>query len=165
MGCLRLSVGLALTRAARVRVRPTFGYDPPGMEWFRRVIVLALASVSTLACSEYDEPAPPGQVLYLRHCASCHGVSGKGDGPVAASLQIRPTDLTTIARRSGGRFDDAGVMRVIDGRRVVAEHGTREMPVWGAVFAEELEGQRYAAYTVLLHGRALTDYVRSIQEK
>lgn len=92
-------------------------------------------------------------------------MSGKGDGSVAASLQVRPTDLTTIARRSGGHFDAARVMRVIDGERVVAEHGTREMPVWGAVFSEELEGQRHAAYTVLLHGRALTDYIHSIQQK
>jgi len=130
-----------------------------------RVFVLALFYVSTLACSEHGERVPTGQALYLRHCASCHGVSGKGDGPVAASLQIRPADLTAIARRSGGHFDQERVMRVIDGQRVVAEHGTREMPVWGAVFAEELEGQRQAAYTVLLHGRALTDYVRSIQEK
>jgi mono/diheme cytochrome c family protein len=130
-----------------------------------QVLVLALVFGSTLACAEHEERAPAGQALYLRHCASCHGVSGRGDGPVAASLQIRPADLTTIARRSGGRFDEARVMRVIDGRRVVAGHGSREMPVWGAVFADEMEEKRYGAYTVLLHGRALTDYVRSIQEE
>jgi mono/diheme cytochrome c family protein len=94
-----------------------------------RVFVLAVFYVSTLACSEHGERVPTGQALYLRHCASCHGVSGKGDGPVAASLQIRPADLTTIARRSGGHFDQERVMRVIDGQRVVAEHGTREMLV------------------------------------
>ena len=126
---------------------------------------LVLIGVSAIACSESAEPAPTGQALYLRHCASCHGVSGKGDGQVAASLQTRPTNLTTIAARSGGRFDESRIMRIIDGKRNIAEHGTREMPVWGAVFADELEGKRYAAYTVLLQGRALTDYVRSIQEK
>lgn len=130
-----------------------------------RVFVLAFFSVSILACGEREERVPTGQALYLRHCAACHGDSGRGDGPVAASLKSRPTDLTAIARNSGGRFDEARIMRVIDGQRVVAEHGPREMPVWGAVFAEELEGKRHAAYTVLLHGRALTDYVRSIQEK
>ena len=129
------------------------------------MFVLAFVHVSTLACAEHEERAPTGQVLYLRHCAACHGVAGKGDGPVAASLQTRPSDLTAIARKSGGRFDAARVMRVIYGQRVVAEHGTREMPVWGAVFAEQHEGERHAAYTVLLHGRSLTDYVRSIQEE
>jgi mono/diheme cytochrome c family protein len=35
-----------------------------------------------------DLPAPRqsatgGEVLYLRYCASCHGIAGRGDGPVA----------------------------------------------------------------------------------
>ena len=108
---------------------------------------------------------PTGQALYLRHCAACHGISGKGDGPVAPTLREPPADLTTIARRAGGRFDESRVMSVIDGRRTVAEHGTREMPVWGAVFTEDLQGERYASYLVLLQGRSLTDYVRAIQER
>jgi mono/diheme cytochrome c family protein len=126
---------------------------------------LAFIVQLSLGCGPQEAPAPTGEILYLRHCASCHGESGKGDGPVAASLRTRPADLTTIAERAGGSFDDSRVMRSIDGRRAVAEHGTREMPVWGAVFTEDLEGQRNAAYTVLLHGRSLTDYIRSLQQK
>lgn len=129
----------------------------------------AFASVAllclSLACGAREAPAPTGQLLYLRHCASCHGESGQGDGPVAASLRRPPTDLTRIAERAGGRFDEARVMQVIDGRQIVSGHGPREMPVWGAVFAEELGDQRHAAYTALLHGRALTDYVRSLQRE
>ena len=34
-----------------------------------------------------------GASLYRRHCASCHGPLGHGDGPVAASLTLRPPDL------------------------------------------------------------------------
>ena len=29
---------------------------------------------------------------------------GKGDGPVASALNRRPPDLTTLAKRNGGRF-------------------------------------------------------------
>lgn len=54
-------------------------------------------------------------------------------------------------------------MQVIDGRREVTEHGPREMPVWGAVFAEEVEDERWGFHTEMFHIRALTDYVRSIQ--
>jgi hypothetical protein len=54
-------------------------------------------------------------------------------------------------------------MQVIDGRTLVAEHGPRNMPVWGVVFEEELEGEPYAGYTSLLRSRNLTDYLRSIQ--
>ncbi|MBS0560186.1 MAG: CopD family protein [Proteobacteria bacterium] len=35
-----------------------------------------------------------GQQIYGAHCAPCHGVDGRGDGPRAASLPVPPTDLT-----------------------------------------------------------------------
>jgi len=56
-------------------------------------------------------------------------------------------------------------MQVIDGRRAVVEHGTREMPVWGAVFESERHGEGYPGYISLLHSRALSDYLRSIQQE
>jgi copper transport protein len=49
-------------------------------------------------------PFPPtgqsllsGRVAYTSSCAACHGDSAKGDGPRAASLSIRPLDLTAHA--------------------------------------------------------------------
>lgn len=129
----------------------------------RRLLLLLVAVVSALAACRASEAPPTGQGLYLQHCASCHGESGDGSGPVAASLKRAPADLRRIAERSGGRFDEADVMSFIDGRRVVAEHGSREMPVWGAVFQEENRAGHYPAYTSLLHSRALTDYLHSIQ--
>jgi mono/diheme cytochrome c family protein len=116
-----------------------------------------------LGCGSRETPIPTGQVLYLQHCASCHGASGTGDGPVARSLRTKPADLTLIAARSEGRFEEGRVMQVIDGRAVVTGHGTREMPVWGVLFEQELEGEPNAAYTALLRTRALADYLRSIQ--
>jgi copper resistance protein D len=35
-----------------------------------------------------------GARLYAENCALCHGVGGKGDGPAAAGLTVRPADLT-----------------------------------------------------------------------
>lgn len=130
-----------------------------------RAHALALAAgLLALGCSSRYAEEPSGREVYLRHCASCHGEAGKGDGPVAASLRRAPSDLTTIARRAGGRFDEVKVMQVIDGRTLVAEHGSRAMPVWGAVFEAELEGEPYASYTSLLRSRNLTDYLRAIQQ-
>ncbi len=54
-------------------------------------------------------------------------------------------------------------MRVIDGRREVAAHGDRDMPVWGAVFEEEGRDEPYPAYQSLLKSRFLVDYLRTIQ--
>ncbi|MDD2760828.1 MAG: c-type cytochrome, partial [Methylomonas sp.] len=38
-----------------------------------------------------------GKAIYLRECVLCHGESGKGDGPVAASLEKPTADLTSRA--------------------------------------------------------------------
>ncbi|MCC7353778.1 MAG: c-type cytochrome [Anaerolineae bacterium] len=35
-----------------------------------------------------------GQFLYQQNCAPCHGDLGKGEGPVAAQLDVKPTDFT-----------------------------------------------------------------------
>ncbi len=35
-----------------------------------------------------------GRAIYAASCAICHGASGRGDGPAAAGLPIRPADLT-----------------------------------------------------------------------
>lgn len=128
-------------------------------------ILSAFFLLGLTACGDSaEEPWPPtGEELYVRHCASCHGISGKGDGPVAPSLAKSPPNLTTLARQ--GRFDEANLMAIIDGRRVVPVHGPREMPVWGAVFSAGHEDAPYQEYTTLLHTESLVDYLRSIQEE
>jgi mono/diheme cytochrome c family protein len=131
----------------------------------RFALVSTFLLLGLTACGDSpEEPWPPtGEELYVRHCASCHGTSGKGDGPVAPSL-TRPTpDLTTLARQ--GRFDEANLMAIIDGRRVVPSHGPREMPVWGAVFSAGHEEEPYQEYTTLLHTETLVEYLRTIQEE
>ena len=38
-----------------------------------------------------------GSALYAGNCSACHGAEGRGDGALAASLPIKPTDLTEHA--------------------------------------------------------------------
>jgi len=76
---------------------------------------------------------------YRISCMSCHGVGGKGGGPMAKFLTIKPTNLTTLAKNNGGQYPGitAGtypflrIFQIIDGRTVVSGHGDRSMPVWG----------------------------------
>lgn len=41
-----------------------------------------------------------GAQLYAEHCASCHGVDGRGDGPQARNLDPAPFDFHDVARQS-----------------------------------------------------------------
>jgi mono/diheme cytochrome c family protein len=42
-----------------------------------------------------------GKMLYSKHCKSCHGNSGLGDGPKAKQLETFPGDFTSEAFQSG----------------------------------------------------------------
>jgi mono/diheme cytochrome c family protein len=72
-----------------------------------------------------------GKYEYESNCASCHGFSGKGNGPFAQWLELRMPDLTQISQRNGGVFPVQRLYAVIDGRATVKAHGDREMPIWG----------------------------------
>ncbi|TIU18423.1 MAG: cytochrome c [Mesorhizobium sp.] len=75
-----------------------------------------------------------GKAEYMNSCAVCHGLEGKGDGPLGDELLKRPSDLTRLSRRNGGEFPYWRVFAVIDGRGMVPAHGNRDMPVWGRQF-------------------------------
>jgi len=110
------------------------------------------------------EPAPqapvPGQRLYLAYCAACHGKEGKGNGPAAAALRARPTDLTTLAARNGGEFPALEVSQIIGSETERIPHGSKEMPVWGPIFLVE---QSSDAAEVERRIQELTRYVQSLQ--
>jgi mono/diheme cytochrome c family protein len=75
-----------------------------------------------------------GQATFVRYCASCHGVDGTGNGPVAAVLKPPPTDLTTISKKNEGKYPVGFVAAVLKFGRNLAAHGSQDMPVWGSHF-------------------------------
>jgi mono/diheme cytochrome c family protein len=133
-----------------------------------RFSVVALGLVVGACATEPDPRAVgelPGSEMYQRLCASCHGVDGKGGGPVAALIKIGVPDLTRIAHRDGGEFPTEDVRRTIDGRFERPAHGPRDMPVWGWEFYGSVSSNDDAerARVDAMIGR-LVEYLRSIQE-
>ena len=129
------------------------------------VLSLTLGSVemrSDAAPDTQSGKAPEGRTLYRTYCASCHGVTGTGNGPAAASMRQAPPDLTGLALANGGSLPGERVRRIIDGREVVA-HGDREMPVWGDAF-KAMDGG-YSEESVRARIRLLLDYLISIQRR
>jgi glycine cleavage system protein P-like pyridoxal-binding family len=104
---------------------------------FRLSVAVGMAS-ALVACApvpvQRDVMQMSGLEMYQSFCASCHGVGGEGDGPVAPLVKIHVPDLTRIAQRDGGEFPTEDVRRTIDGRFDRPAHGPRDMPVWGWQF-------------------------------
>lgn len=131
---------------------------------------IALLAASSL-CTAQTDTTDLGRLEYEGNCASCHGLGGKGDGPVRMHLVKAPGDLTTLTRRNGGAFPNQMVWELIDGRTstTIGAHGSRDMPVWGSVFrAQALQYPGMAAQPEwYVRGRiiALLDYMARIQAK
>ncbi len=80
--------------------------------------------------------AADGRQMYVNYCAPCHGVDGRGDGPVAGALKRSPTDLTLMSRNNGGKFPAIHVISVLEYGSDIPSHGTAEMPVWGPILGK-----------------------------
>jgi mono/diheme cytochrome c family protein len=126
---------------------------------------LALASIGVPAPAS-EQTKPPrqdytsGPYLYRVFCASCHGETGVGNGPVSDLLRVPPFDLTAIAKRNAGAFPGDQVFAIIDGRTPVPGLGRQDMPVWGDVL-RVTEGHDQA--TIRKRIDALVKHLESIQ--
>lgn len=121
-----------------------------------------LASVIGVAAARADDP---GKQAYVRYCGACHGPEGRGDGIAGSFMRPKPADLTKIAKRNGGEFPFGRVMETIDGRNTPRAHGDPQMPVWGEIFADEPSWEMSRRSEIRAKLAAITDYLRSIQDK
>lgn len=92
-----------------------------------------LALFLCLATPALAQDADIGRALYHQHCATCHGLEGAGDGPMAGVLTIPPADLTALQSANNGHFPLERVVHRIDGRDPLTSHGS-PMPVYGPYF-------------------------------
>lgn len=100
------------------------------------VIGFALYSFGSAA---WATSAYEGRGLYVSHCLLCHGVGGKGDGPLAKAMQITPADLTTTVRSRSNTM----LKKIItgEGRQTITGRDRHNllsdaMPEWREVFSD-----------------------------
>ena len=55
-----------------------------------------------------------GQAEYMNSCATCHGASAGGDGPLAELMTVPVPDLTMISAGNDGVFPMLSVIQVIN---------------------------------------------------
>ena len=109
-------------------------------------------------------PANDGKQMYVSYCAPCHGVEGKGNGPVSGALKTRPVNLTLLSRNNGGKFPVMHVQSILQFGATNPAHGTAQMPVWGPVLGKMVPNGNGPNVGVLRISN-LSNYLETIQAK
>src|ERR1700687_4126788 len=125
---------------------------------------VAMAQEGTKTIKKASAPvtsAGSGEEMFNTYCAVCHGKGGKGDGPAASEFKIPPANLPLLSVNNNGKFPADHVAETIrTGPRDAKAHGSKDMPVWGPVFAS----MRGSGLLELLINN-LTKYFESLQAK
>lgn len=135
-------------------------------------LMVAHLTVGLVNAAAAAQDTDAGKLLFRSSCASCHGIDGKGKGPLRDQLKVGPTDLTVLSKKNAGVFPVGAVYEIIDGRTAIAAHGTREMPVWGTYTSRLLppsdiliDPSYNPEAVVRARILAIIDYINRIQEK
>lgn len=128
---------------------------------------LALGLVLASAQNRDQRPSPirpvEGANIFRDFCAPCHGLDGRGKGPVSRNLRQVVPDLTRLARRNGGKFPSSHVRDTLmfGGDQPLPAHGSKPMPVWGPIFHQIEFDQDLGNVRI----ENVTKYLESIQRK
>ncbi|WP_333990333.1 cytochrome c [Burkholderia orbicola] len=139
-GATALAVVLACAALASRKWRISSAIAALAVAWFAPWPPAALWLAPAVPTSFQRDPAPfsvsnvmRGAHLYTQHCAACHGVDGRGEGPLAATLAHWPPTFAgaLLARRLDGEL----FWRVRHGTQ--DEHGASTMPGFAATLGPQ----------------------------
>jgi mono/diheme cytochrome c family protein len=130
------------------------------------VLLVSLASFVSAQISNQQQSAirpVEGTSIFRNYCAACHGIDGRGNGPVAKALRRQVPDLTRLSMRNNGAFPGIHVRTIImfGGDDLLSAHGSKEMPTWGSIF-HEIEFDQDLGNVRLDN---VTKYLEAIQRK
>lgn len=125
-------------------------------------ILFTLLVVQTAAQAQ---DANVGGELFETHCSVCHGLDGRGNGPLAPALLLEPPSLLDLVKRHDG-FPSERVITRIDGRDPLVSHGS-PMPVYGPFFEGDDTVLKTGSGQPIFTSRPIADlvaYLKKIQE-
>src|ERR1700687_4319651 len=93
------------------------------------VMVVSVTVSCSAVASAQDLDA--GKLELQSSCSTCHGIDGKGKGPLSEELRVAPADLTVLAKKNNGVFPVNAVYETIYGIKRIVAHGPPDMPIWG----------------------------------
>jgi mono/diheme cytochrome c family protein len=129
------------------------------------LLVSVVISASSQTTPQRQPPMRPvdGATIFRNNCAACHGLEGRGDGPVSKTLKRNVPDLTRLSQRNGGAFPATHVRTTImfGADDLLPTHGSKAMPIWGPIF-HEIEFDQDLGNVRL---ETTTKYLESIQRK
>lgn len=129
------------------------------------LIVFTVTSQDTSPPNRRPKETPAaahGKQTYVEYCAACHGSDGRGMGPAASALKTPPADLSTLAKRHGGKFPYDYVADIVRFGKPVVAHGSNDMPVWGPIFAVR---DNFNEAAVRQRIKNLCKFLATLQEK
>jgi mono/diheme cytochrome c family protein len=106
--------------------------------------------------------ADDGKAMYGNYCAPCHGVDGKGNGPISSSLKRTPTNLTQLSKNNGGVFPEFHVIGVLGHGTSASGHDQSGMPAWAPTLGKIDQNNKLDAPLRISN---LTKYVETLQTK
>ncbi len=126
-------------------------------------LIMALAFAAPAAAQDVAQ----GKAIYDFYCATCHGTSAIGNGPMSPSLVVPPTDLTALSSGNAGVFPTVRVVMRIDGRDPLVSHGSA-MPVYGDFFEGTDVATKAETGQPIMTSQPIVDllaFLKSIQEE
>ncbi|MGA2168880.1 MAG: c-type cytochrome [Terracidiphilus sp.] len=140
----------------------------------KRLLVTAMAAMLAAGMGYADQSkvkvtipvnktaATSGKQMYASYCAPCHGVDGRGQGPVASALKTPPADLTALSRNNRGKLPDTHIYAVLQNGAEIPSHGSAEMPAWGPILGKMNQSNPQER---MLRISNLSRYLETIQAK
>lgn len=101
------------------------------------------------------QDADVGETLFNSYCATCHGLSAMGEGPMTEYMTAKAPDLTTLAAKNDGDFPMLDVIHIIDGRTGLRAHGG-PMPTFGDMFQTDSGMAGDFSGTLVARGRIMS---------